>query len=500
MGIKSTKRAGQILQSIVNKIQDPYTESHSISLIFIANPFFPYPEPNEMKYHFIAIGGAVMHNLAIALHKKGHTITGSDDEVFEPSRTRLSAHGLLPEKSGWDPGRIHNDLNLVILGMHARRNNPELKKAQELGIRIVSFPEFLYEHSKNKKRVVIGGSHGKTTITSMVMHVLKEQEVDFDYMVGSKIEGFDTMVKLSEDAPLILLEGDEYLSSPLDRQPKFHQYYPHMTLLSGISWDHMNVYSTFETYKKQFQKFLRIATGGGKVFYYDGDPVLGEVVDKSHWSLLKIPYTEHPHKIECGRYILETKYGSIPLSLIGAHNMQNLTGAMLVCKELGVEEHQFYQSIQNFKGVERRQQLLAQGKGKAVYLDYAHAPATIKATIQAFRDTYQDQKLVTCLELHTFCNLNMEYLPQFRDSLEGSDRAYIYFNPAVVKRKRLPELSPEKVKQQFRNEELTVHNNSELLVEDLKSIAADTFVLLIMTSGNFSGIDLKELAGEIVGA
>jgi len=346
--------------------------------------------------------------------------------------------------------------------------------------------------------VVIGGSHGKTTITSMVMHVLRDQGIDFDYMVGSKIEGFDTMVKLSDDAPFIILEGDEYLSSPLDRQPKFHQYNPHMTLLSGISWDHMNVYPTFEKYKKQFQKFLRIATGGGKVFYYNGDPVLGEVVDKSHWSLLKIPYEEHPHTIECGRYILETKYGSIPLALIGAHNMQNLTGAMLLCKELGVEEHQFYQSIQNFKGIERRQQLLAHGNNKAIYLDYAHAPATIKATIQAFRDTYQDQKLVTCLELHTFCNLNMEYLPQFRDTLEGSDQAFVYFNPEVVKRKRLPELSPEKVKQQFHNEELIVHNDSELLVVDLKSIDADTFVLLIMTSGNFSGIDLKELAEEIV--
>ena len=439
-----------------------------------------------------------MHNLAIALHKKGHKITGSDDEIFEPSKTRLKEHGLLPVKTGWDPERIHAGLDAVILGMHARKNNPELKRAQNLGLPIQSFPEYLYEHSTNKKRVVIGGSHGKTTITSMVMHVLKEQGMDFDYMVGSKIEGFETMVKLSENAPVIILEGDEYLSSPLDRQPKFHQYNPHMTLLSGISWDHMNVYPTFESYKKQFQKFLRIATGGGKVFYYDGDPVLGEVVDKSHWSLLKIPYSEHPHKIDCGRYILETRYGSIPLAVIGAHNMQNLTGALLLCKELGVEEHQFYQSIQNFKGIERRQQLLAQGNNKAVYLDYAHAPTTIKATIQAFRDTYPDQKVVTCLELHTFCNLNMEYLPQFRDSLKGSDQAFIYFNPAVVKRKRLPELSPVEVKKQFHSEALIVHNDSNLLVEDLKAIDADTFVLLIMTSGNFSGIDLKKLAEEIV--
>jgi UDP-N-acetylmuramate: L-alanyl-gamma-D-glutamyl-meso-diaminopimelate ligase len=451
-----------------------------------------------MKYHFIAIGGAVMHNLAIALHKKGHTVTGSDDEIFEPSRSRLAEHNLLPENSGWNPDLIHSDLDSVILGMHARKNNPELKKAQKLGIRVYSFPEYLYEHSINKKRIVIGGSHGKTTITSMVMHVLRDQEMDFDYMVGSKIEGFDTMVKLSEDAPLIILEGDEYLSSPLDRQPKFHQYNPHMTLLSGISWDHMNVFPTFETYKKQFQKFLRIATGGGKVFYYDGDPVLGEVVDKSHWSLLKVPYNEHPHTIDCGRFILDTKYGSIPLALIGRHNMQNLTGAMLICHELGVEDHDFYKSIQTFKGAERRQQMLGSAKNRSVFLDYAHAPATVDATIRAFKETYPDQKLIACLELHTFCNLSMEYLPQFKDSLNDSDQAFVYFNPNAVKRKKLPALDPEKVKQQFNKEGLTVYNDSDRLVQNLKSLDDDNLLLLIMTSGNFSGIDLHKLAEDII--
>jgi UDP-N-acetylmuramate: L-alanyl-gamma-D-glutamyl-meso-diaminopimelate ligase len=451
-----------------------------------------------MNYHFIAIGGAVMHNLAIALHKKGHTITGSDDEIFEPSRSRLAEHNLLPELTGWNPGLIHPDLDSVILGMHARKNNPELKRALELGIQVSSFPQYLYEHSKDKKRIVIGGSHGKTTITSMVMHVLRDQHMDFDYMVGSKIEGFDTMVKLSEDAPVIILEGDEYLSSPLDRQPKFHQYFPHTTLLSGISWDHMNVFPTFETYKKQFQKFLRIATGGGKVFYYDGDPVLGEVVEKSHWSLLKIPYTEHPHTIDCGRFILDTKYGSIPLALIGAHNMQNLTGALLLCQELGVEDQNFYKSIQTFKGAERRQQKLDSSKKRSVFLDYAHAPATVAATINAFKETYPNQKLVACLELHTFCNLNMEYLPLFKDSLNDSDQAFVYFNPNAVKRKKLPVLDPEKVKQQFHKEGLIVHNDSERLVENLLSLSEENFVLLIMTSGNFSGIDLHKLAEEIV--
>ena len=247
-----------------------------------------------MQIHFISICGTVMHNLAIALHKQGNIITGSDEEILEPAWSRLDAHGLLPDNVGWNADRIHSGIDAVILGMNARKSNKELKKAQEQGIRIYSFPEFLYEHSKNKKRVVIGGSHGKSTITAMVMHVLREQNQDFDYMVSSRIHGFDDMVKLTEQAPYIILEGDEYLSSPIDRTPIFHQYNPHMILLSGIAWDHMNVFRTFENYKKQFRKFLRIATGGGKVFYYDGDPVLGEVVDNSHWSLLKIPYSEHP--------------------------------------------------------------------------------------------------------------------------------------------------------------------------------------------------------------
>ena len=439
-----------------------------------------------------------MHNLAIALHKKGYTVSGSDDEIFEPSYSRLLSHGLLPDKQGWDPDNIHDGLDAVILGMHARKTNPELKKAQKLGLKIYSFPEYLYEHSLHKKRIVIGGSHGKTTITAMVMHVLKDQNKDFDYMVGSQIEGFETMVKLSEDAPVIILEGDEYLSSPLDRQPKFHQYNPHMTLLSGISWDHMNVFPTFETYKKQFQKFLRIATGGGKVFYYDGDPVLGDVIDKSHWSLLKIPYNEHPHRIEAGKFVLDTKYGPIPLMFFGRHNMQNVMGALLLCRDLGVEDHNFYDSIQTFKGAERRQQLLANGNSRAVYLDYAHAATTVKATISAFKETYKDRKLVTCLELHTFSSLNMEYMSQYKGALDEADQAVVYFNPDVVKRKKLPVLSTEEVRKQFDKEGLIVYDDSDALVHHLRSLDENTFVLLIMTSGNFSGVDLTHLAHEMV--
>jgi UDP-N-acetylmuramate: L-alanyl-gamma-D-glutamyl-meso-diaminopimelate ligase len=374
----------------------------------------------------------------------------------------------------------------------------ELKKAEEIGIRVYSIPEYLYELNKNKKRIVIGGSHGKTMITAMVMHVLQDQHKEFDYMVSTKIPGFDTLVKLTEDAPFIILEGDEYLSSPIHRTPKFHQYNPHITLLSGISWDHMNVFRTFECYKKQFRKYLRIATGGGKVYYYDGDPVLGDVVDKSHWSLMKIPYGEHPYTIEGKRFVLDTKYGGIALNLIGRHNMQNITGAQLICRDLGIEDQAFYNSIQSFKGVERRQQLLASGSTRAVYLDYAHIPSTVKATINAFRETYREQKLVTCLELHTYSSLNTEFMPLYKGSLDESDLAIVYYNPSVVKHNRLPDLSPEEIKKQFGKEDLVVYNDSSQLEQYLKELSNDTCVLLLLTSGNFSGINLNNLANEVV--
>ncbi|MGW8315315.1 MAG: Mur ligase domain-containing protein [Bacteroidales bacterium] len=306
-----------------------------------------------MNIHFIAIGGSLMHNLAIAMHQKGHEVTGSDEEIFEPSFSRLNHYGLLPEKTGWDATRIHDHLDMVILGMQARKTNPELKKAREFGVPIYSFPEFLHEHCINKKRVVIGGSHGKTTITSMVMHVLQDCQFKFDYMVGSKIEGFDPPVKMTEDAPFMIVEGDEYLSSPLDPRPKFHLCCPHITLLSGIAIDFMKTFRTFEEYKKQFRRFLDMATDGGKVYYFEGDPDLCELVDSNHWSLLKIPYKEHPHSVDSGRFVLYTKYGEVPLMLFGRHNMQNIQGALLICRELGIKDHQFYQSIQHFQDPER---------------------------------------------------------------------------------------------------------------------------------------------------
>jgi UDP-N-acetylmuramate: L-alanyl-gamma-D-glutamyl-meso-diaminopimelate ligase len=451
-----------------------------------------------MNIHFIAIGGSVMHSFAIAMQQKGHRVTGSDEEIFEPSHSRLEAHGLLPEEVGWNPGRIHEGIDMVILGMQAKKSNPELLKAQEFGIPIYSFPEYLYEHSINKKRIVIGGSHGKTTITSMVMHVLRECQLKFDYMVGSQIEGFESMVKLTDDAPYMILEGDEYLASPLDPRPKFHLYCPHTTLLSGIAWDHMNAFRTFDAYKRQFRIFLDYATGGGKVFYFEGDPVLCELVDASHWSLLKIPYNEHPYSIDAGRFVLNTKYGEVPLMLFGRHNMQNIQGALLICREMGIKDHQFYDSVQNFKGAERRQQLLASGKGISVYLDYAHAPSKVAASVNAFRETYPDQILYACLELHTDSSLNKEFLPQYRGTLDDADHAMVFYSPANVKKKKLPPLSQEEIKASFNRDDLLIYSESGRLEQALKGIRDKNCTVLLMTSGNFSGMDLHQLAKEMV--
>jgi len=451
-----------------------------------------------MNIHFIAIGGAVMHSFAIAMQKKGHQVTGSDEEIYEPSYSRLKAHGLLPEKEGWNPKRINEGIDLVILGMQAKKTNPELLKAQEFGIPIYSFPEYLYEHSINKKRIVIGGSHGKTTITSIVLHVLRDCKVKFDYMVGSQIEGFDSLIKLTDDAPYIILEGDEYLASPLDPRPKFHLYCPHTTLLSGIAWDHMNAFSTFEEYKKQFRIFLDYATGGGKVFYFEGDPILCELVDASHWSLLKIPYNEHPYSIDSGRFVLNTRYGEVPLMLLGKHNMQNIQGALLICREMGIQDHQFYESVQHYKGAEKIQELLASGKGISLYLDYAHAPSKVEATVKAFRETYPDHMLYACLELCTESSLNREFLPQYRGTLDDADQAVVFFDPSVVKKKQLPALDPEKVRASFNREDLLILSEPGLLEQTLKGISDRNCIVLLMTCGNFSGMDIHQLAKEMV--
>lgn len=451
-----------------------------------------------MNVHFIAIGGAVMHNLAIALHKKGYVVSGSDDEIFEPSRSRLKKYGLLPDKQGWDPKKIIPDLDTVILGMHARDSNPELEKARKLGLQIQSFPEFLYEQTRDKTRLVIGGSHGKTTITSMIMHVLKFHNLSFDYMVGSIVEGFETMVGLSESSDLAVFEGDEYLSSALDRRPKFHLYKPHIALISGIAWDHMNVFPTYENYLEQFRIFIDKTEPGGSLIYSADDPEVTNLVKSSSRLLDYIPYRVHPNRIEGGKtYLLDDK-NEHPISVFGQHNMQNINAAKLVCEMIGINNDMFYHAIQHFTGAGKRMQLLQHNDQTAIYLDFAHAPSKVRATTSALKEQYPERWLTAVLELHTFSSLNADFLPHYEKTMLAANKAIVYFNPETVAHKKLPEISTEKVKEAFNQPELWVYNDASKLAKDLIDSEWNGSNLLIMTSGNFDGQDLDELAKTII--
>jgi UDP-N-acetylmuramate: L-alanyl-gamma-D-glutamyl-meso-diaminopimelate ligase len=447
-----------------------------------------------MRIHLIAIGGAVMHNLAMALHNKGFRVTGSDDEVFEPSRSRLAAYGLLPETTGWDPARITSELDGVILGMHARADNPELLRAQELGLKIWSFPEYIYEQSKEKKRVVIGGSHGKTTVTSMIMHVLWYNHFQFDYMVGSQLEGFETMVKLTADAPVIILEGDEYLSSPIDLRPKFHLYHPHIAVLTGIAWDHMNVFPTFENYLAQFELFAQNIPTGGSLFWYAGDPHLERI--SKNCSCKTMAYESYPYTTENGRTFLVNGETKVPVPVFGRHNMENIAAARHVCNELGITDDMFYEAISSFKGAAKRQQLLAESAGKKVYLDFAHAPSKVKATLDSFRETYPGKKITACLELHTFSSLNKAFMPQYNGTMYAADRAIVYYNPEVVKHKQLPEIDKTFVSGCFQHKNLTVIDSAAALESALLN-SNDADILLLMSSGNYSGLHIPEIAKSL---
>lgn len=448
-----------------------------------------------MKIHLIAIGGAVMHNMAMALHNKGYRITGSDDEVFEPSRSRLENYGLLPEKMGWDADRITADLDGIILGMHAREDNPELIRARELGLKIWSFPEYIYEQCRDKKRVVIGGSHGKTTVTSMIMHVLWYNHFPFDYMVGSQLEGFETMVKLTEDAPVVILEGDEYLSSPLDPRPKFHWYKPHIAVLTGIAWDHMNVFPTYENYLEQFRIFVEDIQEDGVLFWYDKDQELKKIVQVA--SCNHSSYDAHDYSSRDGKTFLVHRQGKTAIPVFGNHNMQNIAAALMVCRELGISDEMFYDAIESFRGAARRQELLAENEEVKVFLDFAHAPSKVKATVDSFKETYPEKKLTAILEIHTFSSLNREFLPQYQGSLDKADEAIVFFNPEVVTHKKLPALDADFVKQCFGKEGLKVIDSREELEETFSALQSEG-IILFMSSGNFSGFDLKEVARQLI--
>lgn len=431
-----------------------------------------------------------MHNLAIALKEKGHNISGSDDEIFEPSRSMLDSHGLLPDE-GWDPSKITEDLDAVILGMHAKKDNPELKKAQELNLRIYSFPEYIYEQSEDKQRVVIAGSHGKTTITAMILHVLKYFNREFDYAVGAYIKGFDLMVKLS-DAPIIIIEGDEYLSSPLDDAPKFMHYHHHIALISGIAWDHINVFPSEERYMRQFEKFADRTPKGGSLIFSEDDSMTSVIGNKDRADVHKIPYETHAHVIEDGKTFLLSGRERIPIQVFGKHNLQNLSGALEVLKKIGISEEQFYEAIPSFEGAAKRLEVISENGDTRTFKDYAHAPSKVKATVEAVKTQYPKQKLIACLELHTFSSLNPEFIKQYKGSLKNADEALIYVNPDALERKGNG-LTKDDILAAFDHKNLNYFEDSSALLQHLKNADRSSSNLLLMSSGNFDNLDLSTL-------
>lgn len=453
-----------------------------------------------MKVHFIAIGGSAMHNLAIALHKKGYEVTGSDDEIFDPARGRLERYGLLPKSVGWDASRITKDLDAVVLGMHARIDNPELIRAQELGIKIYSYPEYLYEQGKDKTRVVIGGSHGKTTTTAMILHVLAHCGIEADYMVGAQLEGFEVMVRLSETAKVMVIEGDEYLTSPIDRRPKFHLYQPNIGVITGIEWDHVNVFPTFEIYKAQFAKYIDLIRPQGTLVYCaDDKEVVSVAKNNSRKDIEKVAYDVPNYEVRDGITYLKEDGEETPLKVFGRHNLLNLTAAERVCERLGVSRKDFREAISTFGGASKRLELVKKTNDSAVYKDFAHAPSKLRATIAAMREQYPQRRLVACMELHTFSSLTQDFLKQYKGTMEKADVRMVYYSPHALALKKLPPLEKNQVAEAFGSEGMIVYDNSEELVKDLKKMSWKDSNLLLMSSGNFDGVDFAQLAQDLIG-
>lgn len=450
-----------------------------------------------MYIHFIAIGGSAMHNLAIALKQKGHIVSGSDDAIFEPSKSRLEKCGILPSELGWFPSKISKKLDAIILGMHAKEDNPELLKAQELGVKIYSYPEFLLEQSKDKTRVVIGGSHGKTTITSMILHVLSYHEIDVDYMVGAQLEGFETMVHLTNENEFIVLEGDEYLSSPIDKRPKFHLYKPNIALISGIAWDHINVFPTFENYKKQFQIFASSLTNGGSLVYNQEDQIVENVVNSVKNPIKKYPYTTPEFFIENGITFLKTEEGDLPLEIFGTHNLQNLAGAKWVCQHMGIDQDDFYEAIGSFKGASKRLEKIAENTSTVIFKDFAHSPSKVLATTNAVALQYKKRHVVACLELHTYSSLNVDFLNEYEGSLDDADEAVVFYSLKALEIKKLEEVTEHQIKEAFRNNTIKVYTNATLFREYLFQKNLENSVLLLMSSGNYGGLNFEEVKNLI---
>jgi len=446
-----------------------------------------------MNVHFIAIGGSAMHNLALALHKKGDLVTGSDDAIFEPSKSRLEAAGLLPTALGWFSDKITNDLDAIILGMHAKADNPELLKAQELGLKIYSYPEFLYEQSKGKTRVVIGGSHGKTTITSMILHVLHYHEMEVDYMVGAQLDGFDTMVNLTHTNEFMVLEGDEYLSSPIDRRPKFHLYRPNIALISGIAWDHINVFPTYENYVEQFAIFADSLANGGIMVYNEEDAEVTNVIENSDHHFKQYPYKTPNFKIEDGVTFVATSIGDVPLEIFGKHNLQNMAGAQWICSHMGLGEEEFFEAIVSFKGANKRLEIIKKTASNIAFKDFAHSPSKVKATMEAVKEQYANKHVLACFELHTYSSLNADFLKEYHGALDAADEAVVFYSPKAVAIKQLEEVSESQIKEAFGRKDLIVFTDPSKFQEFLFAKKFENTALLLMSSGNYGGLNFEDV-------
>jgi UDP-N-acetylmuramate: L-alanyl-gamma-D-glutamyl-meso-diaminopimelate ligase len=450
-----------------------------------------------MKVHFISIGGSVMHQLAIALKKKGYEVTGSDDEIFEPARKNLSDRGLLPPQEGWFTGNIQPGIDAVILGMHAKNDNPELLKAQELGLKIYSFPEYIYQESRNKTRVIVGGSHGKTTTTSMIMHVLKKAQKDFDYLVGARLEGFEQSVNIT-NAPVIVCEGDEYPASVIEKRPKFHFFFPHIAILTGIAWDHINVFPTFEFYLEQFIIFINKIEKGGMLIYNETDPVLDKLVKAHMRSDIRYqPYGVPRHSIENGQTALTIDGSASALKVFGDHNLMNLNAAYYACRELGVDAASFVEAISTFTGAAKRLELMASSSSVNVYRDFAHAPSKVKASIEAVKQQFPQRKLFAILELHTYSSLNEAFMSEYKGAFDKADVGVVFYSKHALELKRMPDLPPEKVIKGFGKEGLLVMNDKNELWEFLRQQNFSNANVLLMSSGNYDGLDMNGFANKI---
>lgn len=465
-------------------------------LIYFNRNFFPMQQKKQ-KIHFIAIGGSVMHNLAIALKQGGHEVSGSDDEVVDPSRTALAQHGLLPDTEGWNPSKITSDLDAVILGMHAKLDNPELLKAQQLGLQIFSFPEYIYEHSRNKQRVVIAGSHGKTTITAIIIHVLNYFHHKFDYVLGATVKGIENNVKLS-DAPIIVIEGDEYLSSALDPTPKFIRYQHHIGLISGIAWDHYNVFSDEEEYVTQFDRFADTTPKGGILIYCEQDSLALMIGKKERGDLLEISYKSHPHTSDNnGQFFLTNGKERYPIKIFGSHNYQNISGAKEVLKKIGITQEQFFEAISSFEGAAGRLQKIKDYASTSVYKDFAHAPSKVKATVKALKEISPSRDLVAVFELHTFSSLNKKFIPQYKDSMKTAQVQIVYFNPEKMKTKGMDVLTEDDIRKSFNAPGLLVFTDKGALENYLLEQSWKNKNLLFMSSGQFGGLDMVKLTDTL---